>query len=562
MLFEVQVTVAATRKKTLARIEAATPAEAMERAKRHGLIVAPGAVPRATQADARGRAAPERREPQRWQRPRGPRNITLIIGACAVIAAGGITTAAMWHRKNRVVVGSGPEIGTQTTAKPSGTGSEGVKAANAGSETAVARKGGEDSPAGAKSRPPERETPSSMGEVVAGQAPSKPETGTPDAMAEVVAGGGSAPAGDAAPGGAPPEGQRPSGAPAAAESPKPAKSEISFEDRRAFYAEVSSPYVMNGKAVPPNPDMERLAGLTKSTDEHVADLAAVRLSLLRVNDAASHEADEAQRDSIRQGQAVLREFVGKTLIDALSGEDNDLERAREVMNGDFISGQFELQTRLQMTQVMGEMVMGIIRSSVREAYVAEDSRGEDPEAFKTSGAQLTKLVTVCSSDEHGLGLLIVRNATGKALTNCVITTELEVDPAKFAAWAARKEAGDAPAYLILEVLGVNSKPSRDLEAARMAAVRVDRGQLVFVPTLAPGASVSIAITDATLIRDLGKRLSAWVGCDSGVLAREIPLGTAVSQMRIPAPVKPSVQLPSRAPSKAPSHRYPQPNRNR
>lgn len=491
MFYEIEVSVATSGERKKARIEAGSPAEALARARRHGLVPLEGAVPIPIGAKPRSAGSADG--------GRGKSRAGLVV-ACGGALLVCVAAAGWWW------------MGPTGDAQPVAAGS-----------------------------PPGADAPQEpMGMVPAATPPRQNSSAGEDPMVVLIAG---------KPGAADPR-----EAPAAAATPEPVGAAeptppvfaerrpetgadgmyASAEDRALLYAQLSSPFRLDNRKVGMSRDLERLNALTISADSHVAQLAAVQLAMeLRARENEQQAAQAMQR-TLRDGQLLMVGFIGGSVLDALSGEDNDLERARGMMNSGLFSDEFDRQTREQLLLAESEIVRTRMRDELREKFIPGLGAAWDAEPVRAEAFEPAEFPIHLSVDPSGYCIATIQNKTGAAITNCLITTDMHVDPERFVAAMARKTAFDAPAYLSLELLGVSTRPSAQLEAARAAYMRVDRGEVVFVPSVPPGGSISLGVAEPGAISQVSESVVVWIGCDQGLGAATIPHDQATAQLASPA----------------------------
>jgi hypothetical protein len=311
------------------------------------------------------------------------------------------------------------------------------------------------------------------------------------------------------------------------------------EERWRLYQQLSADYTIGGLRVLHGPDRYRLAQLARSADEHVRELAKVRLALQGLQDDVEGKARRLSGELKEGMPAEVFDFVFRTVNDGVSGNFS-LDPLVGLLNSDLLKKRFQQDARKLSLYIEQAMVINGMRSRLKEEYRKRGAPALDQ--TKSISATFKLSTTSC-------GAIAVKNTSGMTLHHCMINSHMVVDKQRMDEYERDYWQKNAGTIGLMGLAGVNMIPAVEADRALLAYNRIDKGVPVYVPEWKPGLTVELDVARPDAIMIVGASIDVWVGCDEGTVQRELDMQLVRTVAR-------------RATSKAPADQPPQQPRRR
>ncbi len=289
----------------------------------------------------------------------------------------------------------------------------------------------------------------------------------------------------------------------------PARSEERFSAGAiALLEQITNSFDLNGTRMPPGPfDKTVLTRLAKADQPQVRAVAemAPELKLLHTLNRLQGKA-AAEKIGERAGPALIH--IGKYVIEGLTDsreEKDDLRAAVKTLEEVIDSKTQEEVNKAWAIACLGNGVGVAMKAQLRDLATS----GQQP-----GGKEWKGIAVALGTAPTQFGAIAIKNRTRRTLHHCLVITRLEADRERLKTLAAQE---DAVGEFILPALGFSK---RTVDGSRLAArlrylfCQQDKGVVVYVPELAPGATLTTTLADPKYFRVAkGADVSFW--CDEG-----------------------------------------------
>jgi TPR repeat protein len=248
-----------------------------------------------------------------------------------------------------------------------------------------------------------------------------------------------------------------------------------------LYRNLSTGYILAGHPVRGNRDLTTLEELSKTGETDARRLATLRLNLDRQREEFDRNPQEIQKDVVRgllRGEGPVKQTQGR------------------------ITDNAEMAVRALEKEKQIRAILNRFLASRPATPLIEEEGLSLGYHVRNKQAMLS---TIAAGDADVT--IEIANRTGRTLRDCVVVTEAKVDVARINQFELRKNEADKPAYLFMKLLGldkdgqdamkllgVDQKSTEDLEKARWAYEKCDKGSVIYVPEWKPGVSLETALS--------------------------------------------------------------------
>jgi hypothetical protein len=279
-------------------------------------------------------------------------------------------------------------------------------------------------------------------------------------------------------------------------------------DRDLLYQQLSADYLLGDTLVIHGTDAAALARLEASSDPTTRQLARARAVLQELSNKMVDAGSNTQAAAdIGRLKAELGIFIVQAIDEEGRRPDKAAERAIKILNSDVINRMFDRKTIAAEVAAAAIAVIDRTRQALRDDYRKSHSGGPrlDSRAFRAE----------FKVSNANMGVIALRNGTGRDLHRCLVATHMAVDEKKADAFERSRTEIDPNFAALSAMMGLDLTAAKECDRAIAAFARIDKGTINYVPLWKSGVSIEFSLAMPDVIAITAGAVDTWVGCDEG-----------------------------------------------